>query len=58
MNCETQDELNANFIAELEHFGSVRTIELIQGGIEKSVTLKDKDKYVEKLALFHLIGNL
>lgn len=48
--------MSAKFTAELDHFGSIKTVELIQGGIEKTVTLKDRDNYIEKMALFHLIG--
>ena len=59
LKCTTEEdlkELTAQFTTELERFGSVVSVELIQGGSNKEVTLENREKYVESLAQYHMIG--
>lgn len=59
LKCTTEEdlkELTAHFTAELERFGSVVSVELIQGGSDKEVTLENKEKYVQSLVQYHMIG--
>lgn len=59
MNCESEEELEhlaLSFTASRSHFGSVKTIELDQGGTNKRVTLANRHDFVQKLYSWHLTG--
>ena len=59
MNSKSEEELELlalSFTASQSHFGSVKTIELDQGGKNKSVTLANKHDFVQKLYSWHLTG--
>ena len=59
MNSESEEELELlalSFTTSQSHFGSVKTVELDQGGKNKSVTLANKHEFVQKLSSWHLTG--
>ena len=59
LKCEDQDQLDdltTHCTAQLAQFGAVKTVELEEGGTERSVTLENKRRYVHKVARFYLIG--
>ena len=55
-NQEELDDLTAHFTVDLASFGSVRTVELEEGGMWKKVTVDNRKGYVYKLAQFYLTG--
>lgn len=59
MKSESEEELELlalSFTASQSHFGSVKTVELDQGGKNKAVTLENKQKFVQKLYFWYLTG--
>ena len=56
---ESEEELELlalSFTASQSHFGSVKTVELDQGGKNKAVTLENKQEFVQKLYFWYLTG--
>lgn len=59
MICETSDELELlalNFTTTMSHFGQVVTVELGQGGGMRTVTLQNREEFVQKLYDWVLTG--
>ena len=60
MNTESEEELEVlalSFIASQSHFGSIKTVGLVQGDQNKAVTLAEKKhEFVRKLYSWYLTG--
>lgn len=59
MNTESEEELEhlaLSFTASQSHFGSIKTVDLVQGGQNKAVTLANKHEFVRKLYSWYLTG--
>ena len=57
-SCNTSEELELlahNFTATVSHFGKVVTVELGQGGVERTVTLENREEFVHKLYNWMLV---
>ena len=58
-NCrseESLEELVSNFTTTLSHFGSMQTVELERGGLQRRVTLGNRHLFVQKFCHWHLVG--
>lgn len=61
LTCEADEELELlapNFTATSSHFGRVDTVELVEGGEGRTVTLANKEEFVQELRNWLLTGRL